>query len=188
MEITPYFFRFRVLAYFADFFLVLMFTSVGLIGATMSMFFIPELETHDILPLITGILFILISFGYFTFAEAFASTTLGKFLYDLETIDESGSKITFKQALIRNLPKVRPEFVIIDLIVGYIIRPSTNQRLFDILSKTNSTKSAVDRKYTQREQSTIEVIRVVLSLLGIIFFLLMLLSYIFAILTFLTTL
>lgn len=188
MEITPYFLRFCVLAYFADFFLVLMFTSVGLVGTTLLMFFIPELDSPDTFPLLTGILFILISFGYFTFAEAFASTTLGKLLYNLETIEETGSKMTFKQSFIRSLPKIRPEFVIIDFIVGYVIRPSTNQRFFDILSKTTITKSATDRKYTQREQSTIEVIRVVLSLLGIVFILLMLLSYVFVFLSFLKNL
>jgi len=184
MERTTSLLRFRVLAYFADFFLILMFLSVGLIGTTLLMFFIPELDSPNTLTLYMGIFFILISFGYFTFLEAFTSTTLGKKLYDLETVDETGSKMIFKQSFIRNLPKIHPILVIIDFIIGYFIKPSTNQRALDILSETAVTKSTTVTKYTQREQSTIEVIRVVLSLLGIFFFLLMILSYFLAIFSF----
>ena len=159
-----------------DYFLVLMLLSIGSIPLAFMMVFLPELDDPSTLTFFTQILFVLFSFGYFVILERVTSTTIGKKLYSLEISEKSEPWITYKQALIRNLSKIRPELILIDLLIGYWMRPSRNQRALEIFSHTTVTESTPERKYTEREESTLEVFKIVLLMLGLITFLLMIVS------------
>lgn len=176
MEITPQYLKFRVGAYLIDYFLVLMFSSIGIIPIAILMVFIPELDDPRTLPFFTQVIFVLFSIGYFFILETITSTTIGKKLYGLETTEKAEPGITYKQAFIRNLSKIRPELLFIDLLLGYWIRPSRNQRVLEILSKTTVNESIPKRKYTKREESVFEVFKIVLLMLGLLSFLLMITS------------
>ncbi len=176
MEVTPRYFKFRVGAYLIDYFLVLMFLSMGSIPVVFLMTFIPELDNPTTLPFIIQIFFVLFSIGYFVILEALTSTTIGKKLYGLETTEKTEPGITYKQAFIRNLSKIRPELIFIDLLIGYWMRPSRNQRALEIFSKTTVNESIPKRRYTEREESVFEVFKIVLLMLGLISFFLMIVS------------
>ncbi len=176
MEITPHHLKFRVGAYLIDYFLILLFLSIGMIPVAFLMVFIPELDNPTTLPFYTQVLFVLFSIGYFVILEALTSTTIGKKLYGLETTEKTEPGITYKQAFIRNLSKIRPELIFIDLLVGYWMRPSRNQRALEIFSRTTVTESTSKRQYTKREESVFEVFKIVLLMLGLVFFLLMIAS------------
>ncbi len=92
---------------------------------------------------IMTILAILLFVGYNVVLEYRYATTIGKKLFHLAVVDQSGIKITWKQAIIRNFSKVFifEEFLPIDVILGMILErfdpeKTTKQRGLDILAET----------------------------------------------------
>ncbi|MFX0094702.1 MAG: RDD family protein [Candidatus Hodarchaeota archaeon] len=86
-------------------------------------------------------------FGYNVVLEQSFSATIGKKLLKISVVDESGIKITWKQAIIRNLSKIffSGEFLLfflpVDVILGMILEKQNpekarNQRGLDILAET----------------------------------------------------
>ena len=168
----------RILAYSIDYFLILIFIAIGFVPIVIFIFFVgfSSFIVRPTLLIYFQISLFVFPLGYFFILEVFASTTLGKKICDLKIIVETGSRMTYKQSFIRNLSKVRPELIIIDLLVGYLINPSKDQRALEILSKTSVTKADALRKFTAREQSTFNIFRIVLSILGVLFLLFIILG------------
>ncbi len=81
--------------------------------------------------------------GYNAALEYYFGKTIGKKLLCLAVVDKSGIKITWKQAIIRNLSKilVSEELLPFDVILGMILErmdpeKARNQRGLDILAET----------------------------------------------------
>ncbi|MFW9996737.1 MAG: RDD family protein [Candidatus Odinarchaeota archaeon] len=79
--------------------------------------------------------------SYTVALERYFSATIGKKLLKLSVVDVSGIRITWYQAIIRNLSKISGGFLPIDLIIGMILEkqdPSKTrkQRGLDILAET----------------------------------------------------
>ena len=76
-----------------------------------------------ILPLIAGILEVL----YFVFFEVSMGATVGKKILGLQVQMLNGSKVPFDKALIRNISKIYPLFLLLDWIIA-IVTPGPDQR------------------------------------------------------------
>ena len=78
-----------------------------------------------ILPLIAGILEVL----YFVFFEVSMGATLGKKILGLQVQMLNGAKVTFDKAIIRNISKIFPLFLLLDWIIA-VVTPTagTDQR------------------------------------------------------------
>ena len=84
---------------------------------------------------------ILIVLSYLVALEHYYSTTIGKKLLKLSVVDISGIRITWEQAIIRNLTKIFGGFLPIDFLLGLILerknpQKTRKQRAFDILAET----------------------------------------------------
>lgn len=86
---------------------------------------------------------IVILFCYNILLERSFSTTIGKKIFGLIVVDESGIRITWKQAIIRNLTKtfISIEFLILDVILGIGLErqdseKTKKQRSLDVLAET----------------------------------------------------
>ncbi|MHA2203735.1 MAG: RDD family protein [Candidatus Hodarchaeales archaeon] len=166
--------KLRILAYFIDFFLILLLGSIGFIPIVLFLALagFPSYYVQPIFRYYSQINVFLFPLPYFIIQERVISTTLGKRLCDLETLAETGTKITYKESFIRNLSRIRPELVIIDLIIGFLISP-TKQRFLEIVSTTTVINADKLKDFTKKEQSTLNVFKIVLSILGFLFILLM---------------
>lgn len=96
--------------------------------------------TYMIFLSITSLIFFL---GYHIFLERKYGATLGKKCFKLIVVDPSGLRITWKQAMIRNLSKiiVSDQFLPFDLALGLILEKlspekAKKQRGLDILAET----------------------------------------------------
>lgn len=89
---------------------------------------------------ILGIPVLILMLIYFTFLEKNFGTTIGKKIMGLLVIDESGIKITWSQAILRNLTKtpLTGQFLIFDVLIGMLSDKTKkkNQRVFDLVSNT----------------------------------------------------
>ncbi|MHA2225678.1 MAG: RDD family protein [Candidatus Hodarchaeales archaeon] len=85
---------------------------------------------------------ILFNFGYHIVLEYYFSATIAKKLLKLSVVDESGIKITWQQAIIRNVTKTMIDgFLLFDLILGMVLEKqdpekTQKQRGMDILAET----------------------------------------------------
>ena len=140
---SPVGFGIRTVAYWIDFFLsliaciILIIPSVFIIGPNV------VYETNPIMFIIEFVLLILglisgifIFFCYPVLLEGLFSTTIGKKLFGLIVIDVSGIRITWKQAIIRNLPKTQAEFLFFDVLIGKYMQKTNNQRALDQVAET----------------------------------------------------
>ncbi len=155
----------RFFAWVVDFF-TLMIISLGIIGGgfvILHFTFMPweelmaefasweneviDLSLQSILLIlfisVLAILFFVIFIGYNVVLEYRYGTTIGKRLFHLAVVDQTGIKITWKQAIIRNFSKliVFQEFLPIDVILGMILErfdpeKTHRQRGMDILAET----------------------------------------------------
>ena len=99
--------------------------------------FQPKDETSAVLTLVLILLpYTLIwIIGYFIILERLFNTTPGKFLLGLIVVDESGIRINWFQAIIRNLSKSQVLLLIIETIIGYYEK-TNHQRPLDVVAKT----------------------------------------------------
>lgn len=80
------------------------------------------------------VVLIIVTLSYFTIYEAKTNKTIGKRIIHLYVSDEEGY-MTYRKALIRNLPKIYWIPLIFDVILGKLFNcPS---RLFDRIANTN---------------------------------------------------
>lgn len=166
--------KLRVLAYFIDFFLIILFGTIGFLPIVLFLAFAgyPVIYVQPALRYYSVINVFLFPLPYFIIQERVISTTLGKKLCDLETLSDTGTRITYKESIIRNLSKIRPELVIIDLLIGFLIN-RTDQRFLEIVSHTIVLDANKLKDFTKQEQSTFRVFKIVLSILGFLSILLM---------------
>ncbi|MFX1512450.1 MAG: RDD family protein [Promethearchaeota archaeon] len=78
---------------------------------------------------------ILCTLGYWVLFEKITSSTPGKSLFGLIVCDESGVRLTWTQALIRNLTKSQFEFILLEIFISYFLLRKC-QRLLDTVAKT----------------------------------------------------
>ena len=72
---------------------------------------------------------------YFVLCEKIRGATVGKLLMFIEVQNEEGNRISYKQAIIRNISKLWWIFIIFDYIIG-LLYGSKDDRLLGQLSKT----------------------------------------------------
>jgi uncharacterized RDD family membrane protein YckC len=91
-------------------------------------FFDETLESSDtglfwyILLIIYLTITLLFLVSYIFFMEPIFATTIGKKIFGMRVIDDSGIKITWKQSLVRNIVKIQGEFLPFDIILGWLMR------------------------------------------------------------------
>ncbi|MFX0114329.1 MAG: RDD family protein [Candidatus Hodarchaeota archaeon] len=73
-------------------------------------------------------------FAYFALMEGYYGTTIGKRLLGLQVVNETGLRITWQQAVMRNLSKSCLQYLLLDWLVGLIGR-TDGQRGLDVLAK-----------------------------------------------------
>jgi uncharacterized RDD family membrane protein YckC len=84
----------------------------------------------------TSLVFFILTVLYYSFMESSKyQGTVGKLVFGLKVTDESGAKLDFIKALIRNLCKIVSSLI---LLIGYIMAGFTakKQGLHDIIAKT----------------------------------------------------
>ena len=135
----------RTIAFIIDF---LILSPILLIFFVLPLvYFFPEpLETVDkrlmfaFVELVLGIPTLILMLLYFTFLEKTFGLTIGKKLLGLLVIDESGIRITWSQAILRNLTKtpITGQFLVFDVIIGIFSEKTKiqKQRVFDLVSGT----------------------------------------------------
>lgn len=75
---------------------------------------------------------------YYVIAESTTSQTIGKYVMGLRVVRESGTKISWKQALVRQLPLFF-SFYVFD--AAFALFTEKKQRLFELLSKTRVVRA-----------------------------------------------
>ncbi|MFX1282585.1 MAG: RDD family protein [Promethearchaeota archaeon] len=78
---------------------------------------------------------LILDVGYFIIFEKITSKTPGKALLGLTVCDVSGVRITWSQAIIRNLTKVESTILLFEVIIG-IAQKTDFQRPLDVLANT----------------------------------------------------
>ncbi|MHA1449102.1 MAG: RDD family protein [Candidatus Hodarchaeales archaeon] len=166
----------RILASITDYFTGFMIAVMSVIPLSITLSFITDMEeSQEITTAYMRIAVFIIPVIYFILMEKYFSTTLGKILFDLEIVSESKTELTMTGAVLRNLTKIRPELLVIDSIIGFIVNPAKKQRLFEIFSKTTVQSFIEKPHYTYSERRTINAFRIVLSICGSFFLLIILL-------------
>lgn len=140
---SPAGFGIRTIAYLIDFFLSLIACFITIVP---TVFTIGPLIVYETNPIIFFLEFfilllglasgIIIFFCYPILLEGLFSTTIGKKLFGMIVVDVSGIRITWKQAIIRNLPKTQAEFLFFDVLIGKYIQKTNNQRALDQVAET----------------------------------------------------
>lgn len=74
-------------------------------------------------------------YGYFVILEKIFAATPGKRLLGLSVCDESGVRITWLQAIIRNITKFETTLLLLDTIIAHY-QKTNYQRLMDTVAKT----------------------------------------------------
>ncbi len=88
-------------------------------------------QVYHYFPVTAPIIIIL----YFVLCEKIRGATVGKLLMFIEVQNEEGNRISYKQAIIRNISKLWWIFIIFDYIIG-LLYGSKDDRLLGQLSKT----------------------------------------------------
>lgn len=135
----------RTLAFLLDYLLIIVvFTIFALLRIILTDFSLNEIEfQHDTIPLgflMSTVPMIIFMFSYFVLSELTFSTTFGKKILNLIVIDESGIKITWQQAIIRNVTKVPfiSTFLPFDVLLGVLSEKTLGdkQRVLDLAAGT----------------------------------------------------
>lgn len=119
----------RVIAYILDIFVI---SSVMWILAYLCYMMINPYETYGVYKNFAMIVPILIIF-YFVLCEKLMGATIGKSLMYLQVRSRNGARISWAQAIVRNLTKIYWFPVIFDWLVGKFLR---TDRLFGAITRT----------------------------------------------------
>jgi uncharacterized RDD family membrane protein YckC len=84
-------------------------------------------------PFILGMINIL----YFAFAESYRGSTIGKGLMDLKVVTKSSGNPSFEKAFIRNVSKIHPVLLLLDLVAGLITSTDLHQKYSDRIANTS---------------------------------------------------
>lgn len=74
--------------------------------------------------------------GYFALFEAHEGRTLGKRALDLRVMRLDGRPMTYRESLLRNLAKLSPLILLLDVLVMLIAFPAAKQRVSDRIADT----------------------------------------------------
>ncbi|MCW4016997.1 MAG: RDD family protein [Candidatus Bathyarchaeota archaeon] len=118
----------RLLAFSIDYILMILVTGItkDLIFPTGHFSFIDYV-------LLVGV----VSLFYFSLTEAILGYTVGKRLFELKVVTQTGNKPELKTAFIRNISKVFFGLLILDLIANYLTTDNLNQRYVDKFAHTS---------------------------------------------------
>ncbi|MFX1506924.1 MAG: RDD family protein [Promethearchaeota archaeon] len=135
-------FRRRTLAYCVD--LIASFTifSLCFLGHTLATYF-AIIGFHEVSVILFNLAWIILAgaFCHQMITERYFSTTIGKRLLGLIVSDHSGIRITWSQAIIRNLSKAIPGLILPELIIGKYIETDKFQRPLDKAAETIVVKN-----------------------------------------------
>lgn len=79
---------------------------------------------------------VIIIFGYYIFLEGHYGYTIGKYLLGLRVLRTNGTKIGYKEAILRNISKYIDNLIIIDTLIMLIFFYNEKQRGFDRIANT----------------------------------------------------
>ncbi|WP_407422659.1 RDD family protein [Methanobrevibacter sp.] len=119
----------RVLAYVIDFFVVSAF--MWIVSYLLSVFINPygSFQIYMYFPYVVPVLILV----YFIVLEKSKGATIGKALMYLRVISRNGRRISWIQAVIRNLTKIFWFPIIFDWAIGKLL---SNDRVFGVFTKT----------------------------------------------------
>jgi uncharacterized RDD family membrane protein YckC len=84
--------------------------------------------------------FFVTAFGYIIcyniLLEGYFGRTVGKYLLGLKVLKTDGTKIGYREAILRNIPKYVGNFIVIDALIMLIFFNSEKQRAFDKVADT----------------------------------------------------
>ena len=131
----------RLIAYVVD--AVLVFVALLVLGALL---FIPFLFTglgspmgfiFGPFPILGGIVFVL----YFSVTESSSGASFGKRLFKLKVVSKGGSNPTFGEAFVRNISKIYPLLLLLDVILGLALSKGYQQKYADSLVGTSVVRA-----------------------------------------------
>ncbi|MFW9906630.1 MAG: RDD family protein [Candidatus Thorarchaeota archaeon] len=130
----------RAMAYMIDNFIQAIGVGAGVIIWLKTLLTLPFFASNLALVLTTVFFFLvpyilICTIGYFIIFEKIVSKTPGKALLGLTVCDVSGVRITWLQAIIRNLTKIESFILLIEVIIG-IAQKTDFQRPLDIVANT----------------------------------------------------
>ncbi len=64
------------------------------------------------------------------------ASTIGKYILGLKVLKESGTKIGYREAILRNIPKYVGNFIIVDALIMLVFFNKDKQRAFDKVADT----------------------------------------------------
>jgi uncharacterized RDD family membrane protein YckC len=79
---------------------------------------------------------LVVAFGYYIVLEGHFGYTIGKYLLGLRVLRTDGTKIGYKEALLRNISKYINNLIIIDALIMLIFFNKEKQRGFDKIANT----------------------------------------------------
>lgn len=120
----------RVIAYIADFFVV---SAIMWIVSYLMYLIINPYETYKVYSYFIYVVPFLVFF-YFVILEKFKGSTVGKALMYIQVRSKNGAKISWAQAIVRNLTKLFWIPILFDLVLGFIF--TREDRLFNSITKT----------------------------------------------------
>lgn len=74
--------------------------------------------------------------GYFAWTEARDGRTLGKRAFDLRVMRVDGGPVTFREAIVRNLVKLSPPLLLLDVAALLLVFAKDKQRVSDRIART----------------------------------------------------
>ncbi len=124
----------RLLAYIIDSIIVSITTTILLAVVLFPIFIVnPSVFVNiSTFPFVTGLLSIL----YFAIAETMYGATLGKRLMGLKVVLKTGGNPSFEKAFIRDISKIHPVLLLLDLIGGLITSTDLHQKYSDRIANT----------------------------------------------------
>lgn len=131
----------RLIAYIIDSIIVGAGTAIVL-GVALFPIFIANISSFfNILsfPFLIGIVSIL----YFSIAESVYGASFGKHLLGLKIVTNSGATPTFEKAFLRNLSKIHPLLLLLDVVGGLITSSDFHQKYSDRMANTTVISEVV---------------------------------------------
>jgi len=82
---------------------------------------------------LAGLLYLL----YFTLADYMIHRTVGKNLMGLEVVTTDGSRLDIGKAFVRNVSKIYPLLLFLDVLGGFFMKVKSGQKFSDSVANTN---------------------------------------------------
>lgn len=120
--------------------LIIMLLVIPMIIITVSAQYLDQTSWVIALVILVNLFIAIAIFGvffcYFVVLEGRYGRTAGKYVMGLKVLRSNGTKIGFREAILRNLPKFFGNFIIIDAIIMLIFFNKEKQRAFDKVADT----------------------------------------------------